>query len=130
MTIVVRTLGIAAAMTVMSAGLTAAHAQENAAAFLGAWEANIDEGPVTLEFREGGEATGTQMGDTYQIQWAIGGADVLNGVEYTILEMAIIDGPKMYTRAVFEGTDVLVISEPEATLGPDFSDPITMRRTQ
>ena len=120
--------GVAPVLVGILAGPIAVHAQAETAAFLGSWEANIEEGPVTLEFREGGEATGTQLGDTYQLRWTVAGADTLDGVNYTILEMAIIDGPKMYTRAVFEGADVLIISEPEARLEDSFSDPITLRR--
>ena len=132
MPVIRRTRGLATAIVVMLAGIvggpTLAHAQEDAAAFVGSWQGTADGDAVTLEFREGAQATGTQAGDTYQLRWSVGGADMLNGVEYTILEMEIIDGPKMYTRALFEGADTLILSEPEATLEEYYSDPITLRR--
>lgn len=107
-----------------------AQAQEGSAAFFGSWEGTADGDAVTLEFRDGAQATGTQAGDTYQIRWSVGGADMLDGVEYTILEMEIIGGPKMYTRALFEGADTLILSEPEATLEASYTDPITLRRIE
>lgn len=132
MPVVRRSRGLAAALGVAIAAMLAvpALAQEDSAAFFGSWRGTADGDAVTIEFREGGAATGTQAGDTYQLRWSVGGADTLNGVEYTILEMEIIGGPKMYTRALFEGADTLVISEPEATLEESYTDPITLRRVE
>ncbi|MEO1223003.1 MAG: hypothetical protein AAFX92_02160 [Pseudomonadota bacterium] len=125
-----RMSGLATAIVVTLAMPTLAHGQEDAAAFVGSWEGMFENDAVVLDFREGGQATGTQGGDTYQLRWSVGGADMLDGVAYTILEMEIIGGPKMYTRALFEGADTLILSEPEAALEQNYSDPITLRRVE
>ena len=120
------------AQTLMLAGLLAgpslAHAQADSAAFVGSWQAVHDGDAVTLEFRADPSATGAEGGETAELRWSVGGADMLNGVEYTILELEIVGGGKAYARALFEGPDTFILSEPEETLGDSFSDPITWQR--
>lgn len=120
------------AQTLMLAGLLAgpslAHAQADGAAFFGSWQAVHDGDAVTLEFRADHTATGAEGGETAELRWAVGGADTLNGVEYTILELEIVGDAKAYARALFEGPDTFVMSEPEDTLDDSFSDSITWQR--
>ncbi len=120
------------AQTLMLAGLLAgpslAHAQADSAAFVGSWQAVHDGDVVTLEFRADHSATGAEGGETAELRWAVGGADTLNGIEYTILELEIVGDAKAYARTLFEGPDTFVMSEPEDALGDSFSDAITWQR--
>jgi len=105
-----------------------AHAQADSAAFVGSWQAVHDGDAVTLEFRADHTATGAEGGETAELRWSVGGADTLNGVEYTILELEIVGNAKAYARALFEGPDAFIMSEPEDTLDDSFSDTITWQR--
>lgn len=82
----------------------------HAAAFLGTWEGEIDEGLLRITFQEGRRATMGVGEAQLPIHWSVSAEDVIDDTDVLLVDLHMA-GTLAISAAVFDGPDRLLMTE-------------------